>query len=227
MAKTKAYGYLRVSSRGQLDGDGFDRQEEAITRYAAKHGIEIVDGYFEEGVSGTKDVEDRPAFQEMLSAILSNGIRVVVVESLDRLAREYRIQESLLVYLASKDITLINARTEEDVTAAIKSDPMKKALIQMQGIFSELEKAQLVRKLKVARDRKRAKTGRCEGRRGYLDSPELLESIVSMRDVDKMTFREIAFILNHSSDSQPKLNGTEWTGDNVWKVYTKVKRRAA
>ncbi len=36
---------------------------------------------------------------------------------------------------------------------------------QILGAVSQFEKAQLVRKLRVARDRKRADTGRCEGRK--------------------------------------------------------------
>ena len=30
----KAYAYVRVSGKGQVDGDGYERQEEAIYRYA-------------------------------------------------------------------------------------------------------------------------------------------------------------------------------------------------
>ena len=112
----KAFGYVRVSSQGQVDGDGFRRQEEEISAYCKANKIELVDVYREEGVSGTTDETDRPAFQEMVSAILKNGVRTVIVEGLDRLAREYRIQETLIVYLAEKCITLINARTGENVT---------------------------------------------------------------------------------------------------------------
>ena len=38
----KAYAYLRVSGKGQAEGDGFTRQEEDIRRYAKKNRIEIV-----------------------------------------------------------------------------------------------------------------------------------------------------------------------------------------
>jgi hypothetical protein len=59
---------------------------------ADQAGIIIPSFYEEKGVSGAKGEEDRPAFQEMLSAILSNGVRAVIVERLDRLAREYVVQ---------------------------------------------------------------------------------------------------------------------------------------
>ena len=71
------------------------------------------------------------------------------------MAREYRIQEQLLIYLVSKGIDLISANTGENVTQAIQDDPMKKAMVQIQGIFSELDKVLLVRKLRKAREKVR------------------------------------------------------------------------
>ena len=60
-------------------------------------------------------------------------MKTVIVESMDRLARELRIQETLLIYPASKGVDLISARTEENITQAVKSDPLKKALVWFPG----------------------------------------------------------------------------------------------
>jgi DNA invertase Pin-like site-specific DNA recombinase len=163
----KAYGYLRVSSKGQIDKDGFERQRDVINKFAAESKIDIPLFYEEKGVSGTKGEEDRPAFQEMITDILSNGVRAIIVERLDRLAREYVVQEQLLIYLASKGIVLFNASTGENITTVINSDPMKKAIIQIQGVFAELEKSLLVKRLKKARIRKKEETGKCEGTKGW------------------------------------------------------------
>ena len=57
---TKAFAYLRVSGKGQVNGDGFPRQLKAIREYAKAHDIRIAKIYREEGVSGTKDMENRP-----------------------------------------------------------------------------------------------------------------------------------------------------------------------
>jgi DNA invertase Pin-like site-specific DNA recombinase len=56
----KAYGYLRVSGIGQVEGDGFDRQRDVISRFADQAEIVIPRFYEERGVSGTKGEEDRP-----------------------------------------------------------------------------------------------------------------------------------------------------------------------
>jgi site-specific DNA recombinase len=120
---------------------------------------------------------------------------------------------------------LINARTEENVTSAIMEDPMKKALIQIQGVFSELEKSLLVKKLKVARDRKKAKTGKCEGRKGYRDSDEGKEffkkaklKIAALRRNKGRSFNEIAEVLN--SQGFLSWSGKPWSGQMVHKLLT-------
>lgn len=217
----KAFGYVRVSSQGQVDGDGFRRQEEEIRTFCKANKIELVEVYREEGVSGTTDETDRPAFQEMVSAILKNGVRTVIVEGLDRLAREYRIQETLLVYLAAKGITLINARTGENVTEAISADPMKKALIQIQGVFAELEKNLLVKKLRVARKAKAEETGKCEGRKSYQEAaPELVARIKALyrkpRNGKRKTLQQIAELLN--AEGSFTLDGKPWTRQNLHRV---------
>jgi DNA invertase Pin-like site-specific DNA recombinase len=226
----KAYGYLRVSGTGQVEGDGFDRQREVISGFANQAGIVIPRFYEERGVSGTKGEADRPAFQEMLTAILSNGVRAVIVERLDRLAREYMVQEQLLVYLAAKGITLWNASTGENVTEAVKSDPMKKAVIQIQGVFAELEKSLLVNRLAKARERKRAENGKCEGAKGWNEieperKEEILKIIKKMRRKPRnqgrpSTYQAIADHLN-AAGLQP-LKGGEWSASLVHSFHRKA-----
>ena len=120
-----------------------------------------------------------------MAAILVNGVRTVIVEGIDRLARELRIQEALLVYMAAKGVDLLSARTEENVTQAIQADPMKKALVQIQGVFAELDKNLTVKRLRKARDAKSAEQKkRCEGRKTFGCTPEekkIVERIRAMQ----------------------------------------------
>jgi DNA invertase Pin-like site-specific DNA recombinase len=231
MANRKSvYAYLRVSGAGQLNGHGFDRQLESIESFCKKAGCKIEE-VFQEAVSGTTEETDRPAFGNMVTAIRDNGVDTIVVESLDRLAREYRIQEQLLIYLASKGINLIAANTGENVTQAVLDDPMKKALIQIQGIFAELDKSLLVRKLRKARERKREKQGKCEGRKGYQEfNPELLQVIRKLRRKPRsegkrrMTFESVAERLNDMG--YRAANGSEFSGNTVRGILHRQKRAA-
>ena len=224
---TTAYGYIRVSSLGQVDKFGFDRQKEVIAEYANNNNCTIAKFYFEKGVSGTLNETDRPAFQDMVGDILKNGVDTVVIEGLDRLAREYRIQESLLIYLASKNIKLISARTDENITDAVQADPMKKALVQIQGVFSELEKNLLVKKLKQARDKAKIIYGKCEGAKRYGELCEVERAVKrrirAMRRLHHqtgkptMTYAAIADRLN--SEGIGTKRGGKWSAAQVYQVW--------
>ena len=160
---TKAHAYLRVSGKGQVEGDGFTRQLKAIREYAAAHDIRIVNVYREEGVSGTKESADRPAWSELMTALHSNGVRVVIIERLDRLARDLMVQETIIADLRKYGFELVSV-AEPDLMA---NDPTRILVRQMMGAVAQYEKSQIVLKLRGARMRKRAKEGRCEGRKPY------------------------------------------------------------
>ena len=157
--KTPCYAYLRVSGKGQVDGDGFDRQLLAIRRYCDANSLAVAHVYQERGVSGTVDGMDRPTWIEMLAAIMANGVRTIVVERLDRLARDLMIQEHIIADLQRRGITLISA-AEPDLCSA---DPSRKLLRQIMGAIHEYDRTMVVLKLRGARQRMKANTGRCEG----------------------------------------------------------------
>ena len=205
MKKKLAYGYLRVSTKGQAKDKkhGFKRQRQAIESFAKRSRFQIV-RYYQEAVSGCKAEDERVAFMEMVSTILrENQVSCIVVEGMDRLARELRVQEQLIFYLASKEIDLYSANTGENITKSIKEDPVKKALVQIQGVFSELEKSRLVKKLRKARESARKRDGKCEGRKeyGYYEGEqEVIELMKKLHRKQKgrkrMSYQKIADELN-------------------------------
>ena len=146
-----------------MEGDGFTRQLKAIREYAAAHDIKIVNVYREEGVSGTKESADRPASSELITALHANGVRVVIIEKLDRLARDLMVQEAIIADLRKHGFELVSV-AEPDLMA---NDPTRILVRQMMGAVAQYEKSQIVLKLRGARMRKRAKEGRCEGRNPY------------------------------------------------------------
>src|ERR1051325_9513994 len=145
----EAFGYVRVSGRGQLDGDGFPRQREAIERYAAVNGLRIVRWFEEKAVCGATEWENRPAWSEMVQTL--NGVRTIVIEKLDRLARELFIQEYILRDLKQRGVTLVSA-AEPD----LDSDPGRVLFRQMMGAIAQYDRTMVVAKLRAARTRMRA-----------------------------------------------------------------------
>lgn len=218
-----AFAYLRVSSKGQISGHGFERQLETIQRFAKENGY-TVQNTFRDAFTGTE--ADRPEFNRMVGTILANGVRTILVESLDRLARDVMVQSVLLAKLAQHDVRLINCVTGEDVTASLSDDPTRKALIQIQSVFSELEKSRLVTKLRRAREAKKAATGKCEGRKafgeraGEGEAVELMRSLRRKRNGKRLSFARIASELNNRN--VPTRTGTHWQTTTVRNILCRA-----
>jgi Resolvase, N terminal domain len=80
-------------------------------------------------------------------------------------------QELGIVALQTRGVTVWAARGEMNLTET--DDEFKVAMRQIAAVFAELEKKRLVKKLKQARDWKRAAGVKVEGRKSYAErSPE-------------------------------------------------------
>ncbi len=214
---TKAFAYLRVSGKGQVDGDGFERQLAAIKAYAKANDIKIVDVFKEEAVSGTMDSFERPAWIAMLDAILSNGVRAIIVEKCDRLARSAGIQEYILMDMQRRGIRVISA----DAADLETDDPMRILFRQVVGAIAQYEKAMIVLKLRGARQRMRARDGRCEGRKPY-GTREGESRIVDMMMAAKLrgqAYDNIAAECN--SIGIKSRSGKPWRGSTVRTILTR------
>jgi DNA invertase Pin-like site-specific DNA recombinase len=91
-----------------------------------------------------------------------------VVENASRFARDLIVQETGYALLKAQGFALIAA---DDPDAFTADTPTARMVRQILGAVSEFEKANLVAKLRGARDRASAATGRrIEGRKGYTET---------------------------------------------------------
>jgi DNA invertase Pin-like site-specific DNA recombinase len=201
-----AFAYLRVSGKGQLEGDGFTRQREAIEQYAKANDIEIVRTFEEEGVSGKTDLENRPALTDLIASLNAAGTRLVLVERLDRLARFLTVQEFILQDLKRKQFDLVSV-TEPDLCS---DDPTRTLMRQVLGAFSEYERSMIVLKLRGARRRMKSKAGRCEGRKPYGRTKVERETILRMKALrsGRHSYEKIAAAL--AREGLPPRSGQAW-----------------
>jgi DNA invertase Pin-like site-specific DNA recombinase len=148
--KTKALAYLRTSSMANVgtDKDSDRRQRAAIASFARLAGIQIVEEFYDPGVSGADPIETRPGFSALLDRIEGNGVRLVLVEDASRFARDLVTQELGVLALIERGVRVLTA-SGDDLTNT--DDPFKIAMRQIAGAFAQLEKARLVSKLKGAR----------------------------------------------------------------------------
>lgn len=219
--RRRAFAYLRVSGLGQVDGLGFDRQLTAIQRFAHEHDIEIVRVYREEGIPGKTELDGRPALRSLIVDLLSDGVKLVLVEKLDRLARALIVQETILQDLQRRGIEMISV-AEPD---ACSSDPTRTMIRQILGAFFEYERKMIVSKLADARSRIRLKNGKCEGRKAYGSHPkkpfekDILRRMLSMA-ASGYTWTAIAHEFNAAGI--PPRSGERWYPATVGRILRRV-----
>lgn len=223
--RVAAVGYLRVSGKGQVKGDGFPRQREAVARYAAAQRIEMVGEYLDQGVSGRRELEDREGLSELFARIRSNGVRLVLIERADRLARDLMVGEVILAEFRKLGAKVIAVDSGTELTVG-DDDPTRTLIRQVLGAVAQFEKAVIVSKLRAARVRKKKATGRCEGRKPFGARPGEAAVIVRMVALraEGGSFATIAERLN--VEGAPTRTGTLWAAETVRGVLARSTAQA-
>jgi DNA invertase Pin-like site-specific DNA recombinase len=216
--KIAAIAYLRTSSLTNVgaDKDSAKRQRAAIQAHAKAAGLTIIAEYSDEGVSGADAIESRAGFAAMLAHIAGNGVRVVIVENASRFARDLMAQEMGYRYLQRLGVKLIAADSPD---AFIDDSPSATMMRQMFGMVSQFEKASLVAKLKAARDRKAAETGKCAGRKTYAERDPVMVALAKSLAKRGLSLRSIATELEKAGHVQK--NGKTYSARAVMVMIKK------
>jgi DNA invertase Pin-like site-specific DNA recombinase len=188
----KAFGYLRTSSDTNVgsDKDSEPRQRAAITGFAKRAGFEVVEWFYDADVKGEVPIQERPEFARLLDRLDANGVRTVLIEDVSRLSRLLMIQETGIMTLIARQVKVL-ASNGDDLTET--DDEMRIAMRQIAGTFSQLEKTRLVKKLRLARERKKAQTGKCGGRHSMLErDPYVVREAKRLAEEKHRSLREIA-----------------------------------
>lgn len=167
----KLIGYARVSTIGQAtDGLGIPTQTRLLRAWAKSNSHKLIRIVSENGKSGTLPDSERPGLLEALNALkLRDGKReaeAILITSLDRLARVLHVQEAVLGKawsLGGKVFTVDGGEILQDDP----DDPMRKAMRQMAGVFSELDKNLIAKRLRNGRKTKADQGGFAYGSPPY------------------------------------------------------------
>ena len=153
-APTRIVGYVRVSTEEQVDGHSLDAQRREIERYAEQHGIALSGIYADEGVSAYTDrIEKRPQLSALLADASLGAFDAVVVHTIDRWARNIRVQTEALQRLGAAGVGFVSLTENIDF-----STPSGKLMLTMIGGFSEFFSDQLAIHV-VKAQRQRAEMG--------------------------------------------------------------------
>jgi DNA invertase Pin-like site-specific DNA recombinase len=163
-ARVPAIAYLSSAANVGADTDSDTRQGQAIAGFAKRADFDLVGGFYDAAVSGKDPIEGGPGLKELLERVVGNGVHVVMSRTPAGFARHLLTQEAGISLLVGLGVRVLTA-AGDDLTDS--DDEFQVAMRQIMGVFSQLEKTRLVKKLKAARDRKRA-NGKVDGRRSHI-----------------------------------------------------------
>ncbi len=176
-------------------------------------------------MSGTKELADRPGLAALIDRVESNGVRVVIVERADRLARDLMVSEVIVDQLTRAGARVLTADGADLTTA--EGDPTRTLIRQVLGAVAQFDKSVTVLKLRAARERIRRRKGRCEGRKPFGTRPAeaaALARILALRRKPKgqprLSIASIAEKLN--AEGVPTRQGGPWRASSVYAILRRV-----
>ncbi|MBK3584284.1 recombinase family protein [Streptomyces sp. MBT57] len=235
----------RVSTAKQaVDGYGLPAQKADGQQWAKRQTeprVRIVhmvsDGDEKGGKSGTSLLDERPGLMEAVEWVADGRADGILAPNLDRLARELTVQEAVLSYvwaLGGRVFTADHGEHLEDDA----SDPMRTAMRQMRGVFHQLDRGLIVKRLTEGRTAKAAKGGYAYGAPrfgqvvvdGELTDEDKESAIVrkmeKWRDEEGLGIRAICARAN-ARDDMPAKRGGKWHPTTVARLLSPEARENA
>lgn len=161
----KAIGYVRVSTDEQVQGNGLAVQRQGIVKFCKADGTRLIDVLSDEGLSGSNGLEHRVGLATALARLEAGEANSLVVYRLDRLARDYVLQELLVARLREAG-TPVRSVMEPDIDTNT-DDPTKVLLRQILGSIGQYERALIRGRMQAGKMIKAARGGYVGGQPRY------------------------------------------------------------
>jgi DNA invertase Pin-like site-specific DNA recombinase len=232
----------RVSTVGQAaDGYGLDAQDADCRRWnrdpSAGHRLvhSIVDGD-KTSTSGKSTIDERDGLMDAMQWIADSRADGILAPNLDRLARELTVQEAVLAYvwaLGGRVFTADHGEHLEDD----ETDPMRTAMRQMRGVFHQLDRGLIRKRLREGREAKGKQGGYAFGAPPFgkqvvdgdlVDLPEekdVEDLIRQWHDTEGLGPRPICRRLNEAGLLSKR--GGQWHPTTVARILSPEARAAA
>jgi DNA invertase Pin-like site-specific DNA recombinase len=239
LGMTKAYSYIRFSSKKQERGDSVRRQTEATRNYAKTHGLTLDESitYEDLGLSAFHGLNaETGALSAFLDGIKDGTIEknsFLLIESIDRLSRQgVRQTITLINSIVDYDITIVTLSDLKVYTATIlDDDPLAIFTIiitAMRAADESREKSRRVKAAWTSRKKRAVEDGyvvkelfpKWLDRDGQLipDRVAVIQRMVS-EYLNGSGMKNIALRLN--SDGIPCFgNGKSWWDNGVRRILT-------
>jgi DNA invertase Pin-like site-specific DNA recombinase len=149
---------VAIYSRVSTDKQTVENQERELRAVAERMGWRIAEVYRDEGISGAKGRNQRPAFDALCKDAARRKFDLIAAWSVDRLGRSLQDLVSFLAEIHSFRVDLFLHREAVDTTT-----PSGKAMFQMSAVFAEFERSMIQERVKAGLERAR-EAGKTLGR---------------------------------------------------------------
>ena len=197
----------------------------AVRAWAKSHHHKVMAVVADEGISGAKELDDRPGLAEALAVVREGLVGGICVYRLDRLARDLVLQEQILAEIRHQGGELFTtSAAESGCLSDDPDDPSRRLIRQVLGAVSEYERSMIALRLRAGRRRKAEKGGYAFGspplgwraERGQLvvdeTESEVLARLAELRH-DGASLREIATVL--TDEGHRTKRGSRWHPQTV------------
>jgi DNA invertase Pin-like site-specific DNA recombinase len=145
--------YARVSTGDK--GQTTENQRAELESWAKRCGHTIAEVYEDQGISGAKGRDKRPAFDALLKAAVRREFDMLAVWSSDRLGRSLKHLVEVLETIRATDIGLYIHTQAVDTTT-----PAGRALFGMLAVFAEFEREMISERVRAGIARVRGEIAR-------------------------------------------------------------------
>lgn len=163
--------YARTSSKTNAKSDNnqlkdsFNRQQASVDRYIDTNNMEIVHTEYDI-MTGDSALEDRAGMVRLIAYCKENSIDTIICESASRFARNKDHGIRGMYLLESIGVkSIIFADRQIDFIETWRKEGFQSVLIFLELEAADNAKKDLVKNLRAARERVKAATGKCEGRK--------------------------------------------------------------
>jgi putative DNA-invertase from lambdoid prophage Rac len=214
---SQIYGYLRVSSIIQVEGDSLDTQAKQITAYAASKNwnVPTENIYIEAGVSGSIDFNERREGKRLISALKSGD--TIIFTKLDRAFRNVRNAFNTLHELKQIGVNVHFL----DLGGEVTGNGIGAIVFAVMSAFASFERERIATRIREVKQVQKAQGKFVGGRRafGYQivdgrkqereDEQRIISEMKLLRSAGN-SYRSIASWLESNADVQMTPMGVRW-----------------
>ena len=157
------YGYVRVSSMGQFEGESLETQSKQINSYAISKGwtVDLENIYVEVGVSGGTEFQERPEGQRLVLNLKTGD--VLIFTKLDRAFRNVRNAFNTLHDLKERGICVHFL----DLGGEVTGNGVGAIVFAVMSSFASFERERIATRIREVKQMQKAQGKFVGGRRAF------------------------------------------------------------